>query len=355
MIQRDIDARSIGYARQLCHGLFRPNPWIFWTDFLVSLTIGYGFAGLYLTSENPLLMIVGLLIASVALYRVSLFMHEIVHFRGREMRAFRITWNLLAGIPLLTPSFFYESHIAHHNTNLYGTEDDGEYLPLGNGAMKDVILFLSQVFIQPALVFIRFLLTPITFIHPRVRQWTLEHASSFVINLRYKRPIPPDAPRWNWALMDLACSLRAWLIPIVIVTGIKPWTHLPLVYLLAVSILILNYVRTLSAHLYMNNGRKMTHEEQLLDSTTITGGWLLELMCPVGLRYHALHHLFPAMPYHNLHIAHKRLMENLPEDAPYRQVVFKSYWSVLRHLFRAIREAKQRASQGESATAGVKA
>jgi len=343
MIQRETDARSIGYARQLCQDLFRPNARIFWTDFLVSLTIGYAAAGLYLVSFNPALMALGLVVGTCALYRVSLFMHEIMHFRRGEMTAFKVTWNLLAGVPLLTPTFFYESHIAHHNTHQYGTDDDGEYLPLGNGPMRDVWLFLSQVFLQPALVFIRFLLAPLTFIHPRVRQWTLEHASSFVINLRYKRHIPDDAPRKTWAVMDLLCSLRAWAIPISIFLAINPWTHLPKIYFLAVSILVLNYVRTLTAHLYMNDGRKMTHEEQLLDSTTITGGWLLELMCPVGLRYHALHHLFPAMPYHNLHIAHKRLMENLPEDAPYRRVVFKSFWQVLGHLLSAIRAAKQRA------------
>jgi fatty acid desaturase len=326
----------------LVHDLFRPEPKIFWTDFLVSLTIGYASAGMYLLSNHPALMGVGLVIAACALYRVSLFMHEIVHFRRREMRAFKITWNLLAGIPLLTPSWFYESHNAHHNTHQYGTDEDGEYLPLGNGALRDVLMFLSQVFVQPIVVLLRFLLAPLTFVHPRVRQWTLEHASSFVINIRYKRHIPADAPRKIWAAMDLACSARAWMIPIAVLTGLKPWTNVPKLYLLAISILTLNYVRTLAAHLYLNNGRRMSHEEQLLDSTTITGGWLLELMCPVGLRYHALHHLFPAMPYHNLHIAHRRLMEKLPEDAAYRRVVFPTYWSVLRHLFRSIREAKSK-------------
>jgi hypothetical protein len=45
-------------------------------------------------------------------------------------------------------------------------------------------------------------------------------------------------------------------------------------------------------------------------------------------------------------------MENLPEDAPYKQVVFKSYWEVLRHLLRAIRDAKQRSE--ENATVSLK-
>ena len=47
------------------------------------------------------------------------------------MRSFTIGWNLLCGIPMLMPSFFYENHIDHHNSHRYGTLRDGEYLPIG--------------------------------------------------------------------------------------------------------------------------------------------------------------------------------------------------------------------------------
>jgi fatty acid desaturase len=343
MIHRSPDSDSVGLARKIVHDLFRPNPRIFWSDFLISVTLGYGTAMYYLMrTDFGLLSLVAFVVATCTLYRVSLFMHEIVHFRRTEMQSFKTTWNIVAGIPMLTPSFFYESHQAHHNTHQYGTEHDGEYLPLGHGAFRDVLLFLAQVFVQPLLVCTRFLLAPVTFLHPRLRQWTLERASSFVINLGYRRHIPADAPRKTWAAMDLACSFRAWLLIITPASGLIPWMQIPKLYLLAISILSLNYFRTLAAHLYLNDGRKMSHTEQLLDSTTIKGGWLLELLCPVGLRYHALHHLFPSMPYHNLGIAHERLMAQLPESAAYRQVVFPSYWSVLRHLFRSIRDNRER-------------
>ncbi|HWL73233.1 MAG TPA: fatty acid desaturase, partial [Burkholderiaceae bacterium] len=48
--------------------------------------------------------------------------------------------------------------------------------------------------------------------------------------------------------------------------------------------------------------------------------------------YHALHHLFPSLPYHNLARAHRRLMAELPADNLYRQTVYPSYWSVIRQL-----------------------
>jgi fatty acid desaturase len=83
----------------------------------------------------------------------------------------------------------------------------------------------------------------------------------------------------------------------------------------------------------------------LTDSITITGHWLwTELFFPLGLRYHALHHLFPALPFHNLAKAHRRLMERLPADAPYRETVFPSYWSAVRQLCASARAHARQAA-----------
>jgi fatty acid desaturase len=324
---------STAEARKIVGDLFRPDPRIYWADFWCSLLVGYTAGGVYLlsTSVNAT-SVTAFLIAAFSLYRLSLFMHEIVHFKRHEMRAFKVCWNVLAGIPLLTPSFFYESHTGHHNTHHYGTEKDGEYLPLAHGTWRDVALFLTQIFVQPALVCLRFLLAPVTFLHPALRQWTLERASSFVINFRYRRSIPTGAPRAAWAAMDLACSLRAWAIFAFILLGINPWTRILQLYGIASAILAINHFRTLAAHLYRNDGHRMSHTEQLLDSTVITGGWLTELVCPVGLRYHALHHLFPSLPYHNMAEAHRRLMAELPAGSAYHQIVFPSFYHVFREF-----------------------
>ena len=50
------------------------------------------------------------------------------------------------------------------------------------------------------------------------------------------------------------------------------------------------------------------------------------------------------MPYHNLGIAHHRLMDQLPEDSPYRKQVYPTFRSVLRELLRHTREADRRAA-----------
>ena len=46
-------------------------------------------------------------------------------------------------------------------------------------------------------------------------------------------------------------------------------------------------------------------------------GLLPVLWAPVGLRYHALHHLLPGVPYHNLGEAHRRISRELDSGSPY--------------------------------------
>lgn len=336
MDTRQTNAQFLRQARSIINDLYRHNPVIYWADFLGSLTVGYAAAIAYLTLDRLPIQIVCFLVAGFALYRVSLFMHEIVHFRKGELPFFSVAWNLLAGVPLLTPTFLYEPHREHHSSHHYGTDKDGEYLPLGNGPLSDIGFFMGQVFVQPIFVAFRFtVLTPISFLHPKIRQWVLERMSSFVIDWHFRREIPENAPRHWWAVMDVLCSIRAWMIFAAPVMGLAPWTRIPALYFLATFILFLNYLRTLAAHRYRSEGEPMSHVDQLLDSVDVTGDLVItELLCPVGLRYHALHHLFPSVPYHNLGIAHRRLMAELPQDSPYRKVVEPSIWPVIWQIVR---------------------
>ena len=61
-----------------------------------------------------------------------------------------------------------------------------------------------------------------------------------------------------------------------------------------------NTLRVLGAHEYESDGQPRDRFEQLQDSIDTPGGPWTELWAPVGLRYHALHHYFPGIPYHNL-------------------------------------------------------
>ena len=64
----------------------------------------------------------------------------------------------------------------------------------------------------------------------------------------------------------------------------------------------------------------MTVTAQYLDSVNVPPpGPLAELWAPVGLRYHALHHLLPSMPYHSLPEAHRRLSATLTAPSTYHE------------------------------------
>ena len=107
---------------------------------------------------------------------------------------------------------------------------------------------------------------------------------------------------------------------------------------LAVFTIALNWLRNLAGHRFRNDGRELDYFGQLVDSISVIGNPLwTELLFPLGLRYHALHHLFPAIPYHNLGRAHRRLMQVLPADSPYRQTIYPGLWPVLVDLWRSAR------------------
>ncbi|MFM7034002.1 MAG: fatty acid desaturase family protein [Planctomycetia bacterium] len=340
-------------ARRLVADLLVPRPAIYWADFLASLCVGYGGALVYLESPPfSVVQLVAWVVAGLALFRLSLFMHEIVHFRRGEMTAFKVAWNVLAGIPMLTPSFLYEHHLDHHNARHYGTPRDGEYLPLGVARLRTLLGFVAEIAILPALAVLRFLVgTPMSFLHPRLRQFVLERCSPLVINLRCRREIPADAPRGLWAAMEWACFARACGFLTFLVTShlhvgghalAMTWHRPAKLYLLAMLALGLNHLRTLVAHRYTSAGERMSFAEQIDDSVNVEGRTpLVALMFPVGLRYHALHHLFPSIPYHNLGLAHRRIRAALPEWDAYRQATYTTFGGALRDLLASARAARE--------------
>jgi fatty acid desaturase len=110
-----------------------------------------------------------------------------------------------------------------------------------------------------------------------------------------------------------------------------------------VVILTLNALRTLGSHRWTSDGRELNFVEQMIDSVNYPHApWVSGLWAPVGLRFHALHHLFPSMPYHALGRAHRLLMKELPLDSPYRRTEAKSLSESLLGLWRRARASEHR-------------
>jgi len=345
------DGRFIREVHGIIRDLLPPKAEIYWADFLITISIAYTALAFFLTAANgSIVQVVSWLIAGLALYRASVFTHELVHLRRGTFIPFRITWNVLFGIPCLMPSFLYYDHVSHHVRHSYGTADDAEYYPLAHGPAAVVYAYLAQIVVIPVAAVIRvLLLVPLSFLIPPLRRVLWERASSLaVINPQYRRPLPGREERLAANLQEIACVLFVYGVIAAIVWGPLSWTLLPKLYAVFLVVVSVNYLRALGSHCYRNEGSSMSYVEQLLDSTTIPGHPLwTELWAPLGMRYHALHHLVPSLPYHAMGRAHRRLIRQLPPDSPYHATLRRSLLSAILQVYH-----EARAGSGVNARVG---
>ncbi len=338
---------SFAEARTLVGDLQKPNPAIYWTDFLLSIVGGHlAFHAMYflpkwLPSGSAWLwptMFVAYVTCVLLYMRCAMFIHELVHLPRDQFKAFRFVWNALCGILFLIPSFLYYPHVDHHRRKHYGTDHDGEYLSLSHSSPWMIAGFLLQAFLIPLLAVARFLIiSPICWVIPGARQYVHRHASTMVVDPFYERT--DDSPRLRRLIVFQEALCFAWCVWFLIRSGIMRGEWIDpmwgIAYAVGVALVLLNEVRTLGAHRWTGSGEEMSFEEQLLDSVNYPHApWISELWGPIGTRYHALHHLFPSLPYHNLGKAHRRLMAGLPADSPYRLTVANSLTSEILSLFK---------------------
>jgi fatty acid desaturase len=316
------DMAMIRAASELTRDLVTPSPRIYYADFLGSALLAYLGIALAIAAEPLGLALAGAFVGVLALYRAGSFIHEITHIRERSVPGFRLVWNLLVGIPMLAPSFLYEGiHSLHHNRTKYGTVEDPEYLPLALMKPWTVPLFVVLAAFAPLALVIRFgILTPLSLLIPPLRRFVVARYSGLVINPLFRRKAPEGDLRRNWHLQEAGASLWAMTLIGLTAGGMLP-LRATLIFLAIVSAsLVLNQIRTLVAHLWENDGSVLTVTAQFLDSVNVPPpGWLPEIWAPVGLRYHAVHHLLPGVPYHNLGEAHRRLSGALAADSPYHR------------------------------------
>lgn len=314
------DAAMLRAAADLTRELSTANPRIYWPDMLGSALLGYaGLAGAILADSLPIALGCGI-VAVLALYRAASFIHELTHIRKDALPGFRLGWNLLVGVPLMIPSFLYEGvHTQHHARTRYGTADDPEYLPLALMKPWSLPLFILVAALAPVGVILRFgVLAPLSLLIPPLRRIIVAQYSALSINPAYRRRAPEGefARQWMWQEAG-ACLFALALAGSVFAFGWKPL----LVYMAIHSAMtVINQLRTLVAHLWENEGEPMTVTAQYLDSVNVPPpGHLPALWAPVGLRYHALHHLLPSVPYHALGKAHRRLAATLESGSPYHR------------------------------------
>lgn len=329
------DKAMLRAAAELTRDLHAPKPAIYWGDLIASCVIGYGALAAAIHLRPLGWAVLAGVVAVFALYRAGSFIHEISHMKHAALPGFRTGWNLAVGVPLLIPSFMYEGvHNLHHAKTRYGTVEDPEYLPLALMKPWTVPVFVLLSALAPAGLFIRYgVLTPLSFAVPGLRSTVVERFSALAINPQFRRRPPEGEARKLWDRLEIAASAWAVALLVAVAAGVVPLRSF-LIFLGVISAtMVINQVRTLVAHLWENDGEPMSVTAQYLDSVNVPPPTLLPaLWAPVGLRYHALHHLLPGVPYHSLGEAHRRISAMVGEGSPYHKASYKGLPGLLGRL-----------------------
>jgi len=333
------DKEMLRAAVELTRDISEARPEIYWPDTFISAAIGYaGLAGAILL-HGWQAWAAGA-VAVFALYRALLFIHELTHIHRNALPGYRFAWNLLVGIPMLTPSFMYEGvHTLHHQRTRYGTIEDPEYLPLA--LMKPWALpsFILIALFLPIGLLLRFaVLVPLGAVIPPLRRFVWARFSGLSINPWYRRrPVEGEFAtmvRWQEA------GGAVWALTLLASIQVVGWRPLLIALAVISATAVLNQIRTLVAHLWENEGEAITVTAQYLDSVNVPPPELLSpLWAPVGLRYHALHHLLPSLPYHSLGEAHRRLMERLGVGSTYAKASYPGLGYMIGRVYRATKRS----------------
>ncbi len=329
------DMDMLRAAAELTRDISTARPGIYWTDMLVSAAVGYGAVALAILSASVPIAVIAGIVGALALYRALLFIHELTHIHKKALPGFRFVWNLVVGMPLLTPSFMYEGvHTLHHARTRYGTADDPEYLPLALMKPWSLPVFLvAAVLAPPALLFRFAVLVPLGAICPPLRRIVWARFSALSINPDFRRR-PPEGPFKRMVFwQELGASL--WAITLLASVYFLGWRPLLIALAIVAATAVLNQLRTLVAHLWENEGDAMTVTAQYLDSVNVPPPALIApIWAPVGLRYHALHHLLPSLPYHSLGTAHRRLKAHLGGQSTYDKASYPGLFMLIGRLAR---------------------
>lgn len=330
------DKQLLLAAAEAARDFSRPDPRIYWGDLAATAVVAYGaLAGALLLPFRAVALAL-CIVSALAFYRALSFIHELTHIRRDRLPGFSAAWNVLIGIPLLTPGFMYDDvHTRHHAKTTYGTSRDPEYLPLASMGRGALVLFVCVSALAPLGLLFRFaVVAPFSLFGSALRKVVVERYSALAINPSFRRPPPTGAFRREWLIQEVAASVWAMAILVLVAAGLISLNSLLIALGIGSGVAVINQVRTLGAHLWDNeSGDPMSLTAQYLDSVNVPPPATLPVLwAPVGLRYHALHHLLPSVPYHALGTVHRHLSLELGDRGTFRRADYHDLRSVIARI-----------------------
>ena len=199
----------------------------------------------------------------------------------------------------------------------------------------DAAGFLAVAALLPAALLLRSaVLVPLGAVIPPLRKLVWQRFSSLSTNPGFRRRPPEGSFARMVFWQELGAS--AWAIALLASAAEFGWRPLLIGLAVVSAAAVLNQLRTLAAHLWTNEGEAMTVTAQYLDSVNVPPPErLAPLWAPVGLRYHATHHLLPALPYHSLAEAHRRLAGQFGDGSTYRGANYPGLGTLIARLARS--------------------
>ncbi|WP_327195073.1 fatty acid desaturase family protein [Sphingomonas sp. LH128] len=328
----------------------KPSPAIYWTDLLCTAILAYGALTALLLLPIGLASVPAYGVAVLAFYRGLSFIHELTHLRPNTVRGFSAAWNVLFGVPLLVPSFMYEGvHTVHHARTTYGTRNDPEYLPFSALPRRASLRFLVVSALIPLGLLLRFaVLAPLSIVIPRLRRIVITRYSALAINPSFRRRDAVPTSSRSWLVLEVCTAWWSILVVALTALGAIAMPRFLTCLAVGVGVAVINQIRTLASHAWGNaTDRPISLTAQYLDSVNVPPPAALPaLWAPVGLRYHALHHLLPSVPYHSLGRAHLKLSSSRIGSARCSTPDYPSMPAVLEKILK-----RKRASQSGDALA----
>ncbi|MFN8791750.1 MAG: fatty acid desaturase family protein [Bdellovibrionales bacterium] len=282
-----------------------------WRPFF-DVALCYGLIGLsiFLGVNSPWFYPLSVLIIANRILALSLICHEGLHgnlFRNMRLNIFWGRW-LCAFPTFISFSKYRKLHLLHHRT--LGTVE------------KDPDLHLYRDFpLTGGAYFVDLFQRVFTF---RIASLFIEYYTEYPELWRSRRDVFGFL-KTNWRNGDLIffTLFHAVLLSAALVFGYG--TEYLLYYLIPVLFVTQPYVMLMGG---LQHGPLPTSGQVEMKSRSIRGPkWLMEILLPLDINFHAEHHLDPAVPHYNL----KRFSKELEEQG---QTLWRtSYASALRQLF----------------------